>query len=246
MALNSATGEERWYVARDEGTNWSTPYIWEHDGRTELITTGSDQVRSYDLDGNELWRFRGMNSITIPQPFSAHGLLYVTSGYVGDQVRPVYAIRPGATGDITLADGENSSDAVAWYDDSAGPYHPTPLVYGDHYITLHDRGFFTVHDALTGEERYFTEQQVQTQEVRRRIAPGATGFTASPWAYNGMVFALSEDGDTFVMDANDQFRVVATNALEEVAMSTPAIVRGSLLIRTRSHLWRFTDQSRSQ
>ena len=244
VALNSATGEERWYVERDEGTNWSTPYIWEHDRRTELITTGSDQVRSYDLDGNELWRFRGMNSITIPQPFSAHGLLYVTSGYVGDQVRPVYAIRPGASGDITLADGATSSDAVAWYDDSAGPYHPTPLVYGDHYITLHDRGFFTVHDARTGEERYFTDQQVQTQEVRRRIAPGATGFTASPWAYNGMVFALSEDGDTFVMDANDQFRVVATNALEEVAMSSPAIVRGSLILRTRSHLWRLTDLSR--
>ena len=186
-----------------------------------------------------------MNSIVIPQPFSAHGLLYVTSGYVGDPVRPVYAIRPGASGDITLAEGEISSDAVAWYNDSAGPYHPTPLVYGDHYITLHYRGFLTVHDARTGAERYFTEQQIQTQEVRRRIAPGATGFTASPWAYNGMLFVLSEDGDTYVMDANDNYRVVATNALDEIAMSSPAIARGSLFIRTRSHLWRLTDVSRA-
>ena len=80
VALDAATGAERWRVDRDEGTNWATPFIWEHEARTELITTGSDLVRAYDLDGNELWSFRGMNSISIPQPFSAHGLLYVMSG----------------------------------------------------------------------------------------------------------------------------------------------------------------------
>ena len=121
-----------------------------------------------------------MNSITIPQPFSAHGLLYVMSGYVAEAVRPVYAIRPGAAGDISLADGETSSEFVAWYQDTAGPYHPTPLVYGDYYFTLLDRGFFTVHDALSGEELYLTEQQIQQQEVRRRVARGTGGFTASP------------------------------------------------------------------
>ena len=246
VALDAATGTERWRVDREEGTNWSTPFIWEHEGRTELVTTGSDLVRSYDLDGRELWRFSGMNSISIPQPFSAHGLLYVMSGYVGDAVRPVYAIRPGAEGDITLPEDETSSDYVAWYQDTAGPYHPTPLVYGDYYVTLLDRGFLTVHDARTGEELYFTEQQIQTQEVRRRVAPGATGFTSSPWAYNGMVFVLSEDGDTYVLDSNDRFRLVATNSLGEVAMSTPAIVRGNLFIRTRSHLWRLSDLSGSR
>ena len=246
VALDAATGVERWRDDRDEGTNWSTPFVWEHEGRTELVTTGSDLVRSYDLDGRELWSFRGMNSISIPQPFAAHGLLYVMSGYVGDAVRPVYAIRPGAEGDITLPDGATSSDHVVWFQDAAGPYHPTPLVYGDYYFTLLDRGFFTVHDARTGEELYFTEQQIQTQQVRRRVARGATGFTSSPWAYNGMVFVLSEDGDTYVLDSNDRFRLVATNALEEVAMSSPAIARGNLFIRTRSHLWRITDLSESE
>ena len=246
VALDAETGAERWRDDRDEGTNWSTPFVWEHEGRTELVTTGSDLVRSYDLDGRELWSFRGMNSISIPQPFAAHGMLYVMSGYVGDAVRPVYAIRPGAEGDITLPDGATSSDYVAWYQDAAGPYHPTPLVYGDYYVTLLDRGFFTVHDAHTGEELYFTEQQIQTQEVRRRVARGATGFTSSPWAYNGMIFLLSEDGDTYVLDSNDRFRLVATNALEEVAMSTPAIARGNLFIRTRSSLWKLTDLSESK
>ena len=246
VALDAATGAERWRADRDEGTNWSTPYVWEHEGGTELVTTGSDLVRSYDLDGRELWRFRGMNSIAIPQPFAAGGLLYVTSGYVGDAVRPVYAIRPGAEGDVTLPDGAAGSEHVVWYQDTAGPYHPTPLVYGDYYFTLLDRGFFTVHDARTGEELYFTEQQIQTRQVRRRVARGAAGFTSSPWAYNGMVFVLSEDGDTYVLDSNDRFRLVAANALEEVAMSSPAIARGSLFIRTRSHLWRLSDLSESR
>ena len=243
VALDTATGEERWHVDRDEGTNWSTPFVWQNTLRTELVTTGSDEVRSYDLSGRELWTFRGLNSIAIPQPFGAHGLLYVTSGYVGDAVKPVFAIRPGASGDITLEDGQESSQYVAWYNETAGPYNPTPLVYGDHYFTLLDQGFFTVHDARTGEERYFTEQQIVGQEVRRRVARGTGGFSASPWAYNEKVFVLSEEGVTYVLDAAQNFNVVATNSLDEVALSSPAIARGSLFIRTRSHLWRLTDAS---
>ena len=243
VALDTATGEERWRADRDEGTNWSTPFIWENEQRTELVTTGTDAVRSYDLMGRELWTLRGLNSIVIPQPFSAHGLLYVTSGYVGDAVKPVFATRPGASGDITLQDGRQSSEHIAWYDDTAGPYNPTPLVYGDHYFTLLDRGFFTVHDARTGEEQYFTEQQIVAREVRRRIAPGTGGFSASPWAYNGKIFVLSEEGDTYAIDTADDFRVVGTNSLDAVALASPAIARGSLFIRTRSHLWRLTDLS---
>ncbi|MEO2195465.1 MAG: PQQ-binding-like beta-propeller repeat protein [bacterium] len=241
VALDAATGAERWRVDRDEGTNWSTPFVWQHDARTELVTAGSDHVRSYDLDGNELWRFSGLNTISIPQPFSANGLLYVTSGYVGDAVRPVFAIRPGAQGDITLQAGEASNDAVVWYQDRAGPYHPTPLVYGDYYFTLLDQGFYTVHDAHTGEEQYYSEQQVLNQEVRRRVAVGAGGFTASPWAYNDKIFVLSEEGSAYVINPADDFNVVGSNDLGEVAMSSPAIARGSLFIRTRSHLWRLSD-----
>ena len=241
VALDTETGEEGWRVTREEGTNWATPFVWEHEGRTELITVGSDAVRAYDLEGKEIWGFTGMDSIAIPQPFSAHGLLYVTTGYIGDRVKPVYAIRPGASGDITLKEGQQSNEFVVWYDDSAGPYHPTPLVYGDYYFTLLDLGFFTVHDAKTGEELYFTDSQKENKEVRRRIARGSGGFTASPWAYNGKVFVLSEDGDTYVLDTTNGFELVGTNSLDEVAMSTPAVSRGSLFIRTRSHVWRLTN-----
>ena len=131
-----------------------------------------------------------------------------------------------------VTDGERVyADYIVWYDATAGPYHPTPLVYGDYYFTLLDFGFFTVHDALTGEELYFTEQQIQNKQVRQRVARGSGGFTASPWAYNGKIFVLSEDGDTYVIDTANEFRVVATNSLPEVAMSSPAIASGSLFIR---------------
>ncbi len=241
MALDAATGRELWRVDRDKGTNWATPFVWRNEKRTELVTAGTPQVRSYDLDGKELWRFSGMNSISIPQPFSAHGLLYVTSGYIGDRIKPVYAVRPGASGDITLAADQKSNDFIVWYQDGAGPYHPTPLVLGDYYFTLLDLGFYTVHDARTGEPQYFSEEQKQDKSVRRRLMRGSGGFTASPWAYNGKVFALSEDGDTYVLDSAKGFEVVGTNSLDETAMSSPAIARGSLFIRTRSHLWRLTE-----
>lgn len=242
LGLDATTGEEGFRVKREEGTNWSTPFVWEHEGRTEIVTTGSDEVRSYDMEGRLLWHMTGMDSISIPQPFSAHGLLYMTSGYIGDKVKPVFAIRPGAKGDITLEEGQQSNEFVVWYNSSAGPYHPTPLVYGDYYFTLLDLGFFTVHNAKTGEELYFTEDQKTTKQVKRRIKRGSGGFTASPWAYNGKIFVLSEDGDTYVLDTAKGFELVATNSLDEVSMSTPAIAQGSLFIRTRGHLWRLTEE----
>ena len=230
LALNKKTGEQVWRADREEGTNWATPYIWENESRTEIITPGTKWVRSYDLNGKLLWQFTGMSSISIPTPFSKYGMVYIASGYVGDQVRPVYAVRPGASGDITLKAGEKSNQYIAWYQPQAGPYNPSPLIYGDYYYTLLDRGFFTCHDAKTGKEIY----------GKVRIDAGVNAFTSSPWAYNGKIFCLSEDGDTFVIQAGPEFKVLAKNSLDEMCMATPAIARGSLIIRTASKLYRIT------
>jgi len=228
LALDKKTGKQIWRVERNEKSNWATPYIWNSGKRTELITAGTMRVRSYDLDGNLLWELGGMSSIVIPTPFSKFGLLYVTSGYVGDQVRPVFAIKPGAKGDISLKPGETSNQYIAWYQPTAGPYNPSPLIYGDYYYTLLDRGFLTCHDARRGQEIY----------GKQRIDPAAAAFTSSPWAYNGKIFALSEDGDTFVMQAGKDFKVLGKNTLDEMCMATPAIARDSLIIRTVSKLYR--------
>jgi outer membrane protein assembly factor BamB len=227
VALDKRTGKQIWRVERDEASNWSTPYIWENE-RTEIVTSGTRKVRSYDLDGKLLWELGGMSSIVIPTPFAQHGLLFLASGYVGDEVRPVYAVRPGAHGDISLKEGEASNEYVAWYQRQAGPYNPSPLVYGDLYYTLLDRGIMTCRDAHTGREIY----------GKQRIDPEASAFTASPWAYNGKIFALSEDGDTFVIHAGPEFKVIGKNSLEEMCMATPAIARGSLIIRTATKLYR--------
>ncbi|HXG66076.1 MAG TPA: PQQ-binding-like beta-propeller repeat protein [Blastocatellia bacterium] len=230
VALDKKTGKQIWRVARDEGSNWATPYIWENERRTEIVTSGTQKVRSYDLNGKLLWELKGMSSIAIPTPFSAFGLLYISSGYVMDSLRPVYAIRPGAAGDISLKEGEKSNQHIAWFQPQAGPYNPSPLIYGDYYYTLLDRGFFTCHDARTGKEIY----------GKQRISAESTAFTSSPWAYNGKIFCLSEDGDTFVIQAGPEYKLLGKNSLDEMCMATPAIARGSLFIRTASRLYRIT------
>jgi outer membrane protein assembly factor BamB len=230
LALSAETGNEIWRIPRDEGTNWSTPFVWENEQRTEIVTTGTDRVRSYDLAGDPLWELTGMSSITIPTPFAEFGLLYLSSGYLGDQQRPVYAIHPGASGDISLRGSETANRFIAWSQPQAAPYNPSQILYGDVLYTLLDRGFFTAHDARTGEEIY----------SRQRIAVGAA-FTASPWAYDDKIFALSEDGDAYVIRAGRTFEVIGRNPLDEFTMATPAIAHGSLFIRTRSKLYRIAE-----
>jgi outer membrane protein assembly factor BamB len=209
--------------------------VWENELRTEIVTAGMNKIRSYDMDGKVLWELRGMTVNTVPTPFAAQGLVFVSSGYPGGSPRPVYAVRPGATGDITLKAGETSNQYVAWYQPALGTYNTSALVYGDLHYTLLDRGFLLCHDARTGTQVY----------GRQRITPDTSGFTASPWAYNGKVFLLSEDGDTFVIQAGPEFKVVGKNSLNEMTLATPAVVRGSVIVRTQSKLYRITKGGRS-
>jgi len=202
--------------------------IWQNEQRTELVTSGRVKVRSYDLDGTLLWQMGGMSSIVIPTPFAKHGLLYISSGYVGDRNRPLYAIRPGAKGDITLNEDQDSNKHVLWCQKKAGPYNPSPIAYRDYLYVLYDRGFFGCYDAKSGNEVY----------SRQRIAAEASAFTSSPWANNGKIFCLSEDGDSFVIQAGPEFKVLGSSKLDEMCMATPAAVRGSLIIRTISRLYR--------
>ena len=227
-ALDADTGSVVWLVRRKEKSNWSTPFLWKNKVRTEIVTVGVGKVRSYNLDGQKLWELTGMSSICIPTPSADNGLLYISSGYVGDfRRRPVMAIKPGATGDISLKSGETKNDYIAWSQRYAGPYHPSPLVYQGRIYVLYDRGLIACYDAKTGKEVY----------GKKRL-PG-TAYTASPWAYHGKIFCLSEDGVTIVIEAGDTFRVVGSNELnDEMTLATPAIVGDSLLIRSQKKLYR--------
>jgi outer membrane protein assembly factor BamB len=227
VAYDVRTGKVNWRSERDEGHNWATPFIWKNPLRTEIVTAGESRVRSYDTAGKLLWQFSGrMTDVSIPTPVAAHGMIYVSSGYIGNDHRPAYAVRPGASGDITVKFGDEPSPFVAWYQPRIGSYNPSPIVYGDYYYTLIDAGFLTAHDARTGKEVY----------GRQRIEAGAT-FTASPVAYNGKLFLLSEDGNTYVVQAGPEYKLLGKNPLDEMALASPAIAGKTLLIRTMSHLY---------
>ncbi len=232
-AFDARTGAQLWRTAReDEKSNWATPFVWQNDLRTEIVTTGTRKVRSYDTNGTLLWELAGMTTIHAVTPVAGHGLLFVSSGYFPDNPRPTYAIRPGAKGDISLKASETSNAFIAWSNPTLASAYPSPLVLGDQYYTLMDRGFLTSNDPKTGKEIY----------GRQRIAVDSGTFTASPWAYNGKIFAISEDGDTFVMQAGSDFKLLGRNALDEMTLASPAIANGSLFIRTATKLYRITKR----
>jgi outer membrane protein assembly factor BamB len=229
LALDKKTGDEVFRVHRDEKSNWATPYIWENAERTEVVTCGTGKVRSYDLKGQLLWELGGMSVIAIPTPVEGNGLLYLCSGYVGDRKnRPIYAVKAGASGDITPKDEQDIGEYIAWYHKFAGPYNPSPIVYGDYFYVLYDRGTVNCYDRRTGQVIYEGQQ----------LASDARAFTVSPWANHGKLFFLSEDGDTFVVQAGREFKVLGRNALNEMCMATPATLRGSIVIRTLTKLYR--------
>ena len=235
-AFDAKGGNQLWRTDREaDASNWSTPFVWQNEVRTEVVTTGSKGVRSYGTDGKLLWQLTGMTSIHAVTPIASHGLLFVSSGYFPDSKRPTYAIKPGASGDISLKGEERSNAFVAWSQPTLAPAYPSPLVVGDQYYTLMDRGFVTSNDPRTGEEIY----------GRQRIAVDAGTFSASPWSYNGKIFAISEDGDTFVMQAGKEFKVLGRNSLGEMTLATPAIANGSVFIRTATKLYRITDAARA-
>ena len=234
VAFDKRTGNQVWRTNRDEKSNWTTPLVWRNERRTEIVTAATGGVRSYDVNGTLLWELSGMSTFAVPSPVAANGLLYVMSGYTASPLRPVYAIRPGATGDISLEADATSNAFIAWSDRTLGTFHPSPLVYRGCLYVLHDRGFLTCNDAGTGRPIY----------GRQRISTDTATFTASPWAYNGKVFALSEDGDTYVIQAGPEFKVLGRNSLGEMALATPAVAHGSLIIRTASKLRRISHDEK--
>jgi outer membrane protein assembly factor BamB len=234
-AYDTRRGIKLWQIqeTKERGFGWSTPFVWENGARTEVITVSKRRVSSYDLDGKPLWYLNGLSGSTTPTPFAANGLLYASSGYPG-AFRPVYAIRPGASGNITLKDGETSNEFIAWSNPALATYLPSPIVYRDQLCSLYARGLFTCHDARTGKEIY----------GRQRIDPQASGFSTSPWAYNGKIFLASEDGDVYVIDAGPEFKILHKNSMGEmIHTASPAIAQSSLIIRTASSLWKIARTS---
>ena len=233
-AYDLKTGKQVWKTSREEIPSWATPTVYEGKTRAELITNGTKAIRGYDLAaGKELWRLTPNSEITTPTPFVAHDLIYVTSGYA--PIQPIYAIRPGATGDITLKEGEVSNQFIAWSTKRGGPYMPTPIVYGDLLYVCSNQGVMTAYHARTGERVY-----------QQRLADRGGAFTASMVASDGKIYLSSEDGEVFVVKAGPKHELLSVNPMGEVLMATPAISDGMLIVRGLKHLFAVAENSAPQ
>lgn len=228
-AYHLKNGKLAWKTPREEIPSWGTPTIYEGKTRAELIANGSKAIVGYDpATGKELWRLSPNSEITTPTPFVAHDLIFVTSGYA--PIQPIYAIRPGANGDISLKDGKESNDFIVWSKQRGGPYMPTPVVYGDLLYTCSNQGVLTAYNAKTGERVY-----------QERLGGKGGAFTASPVASDGKIYLSSEDGDIFVVRAGPKYELLATNPVGQVMMATPAISDGLVIVRGVSHVFAFGE-----
>lgn len=228
-AFDKQTGKQAWRTHRDIGgkgqptrSGWATPFVWRHALRTEIVTVGPGEAISYDLAGKELWRLSGMAATPIPTPFAYEGLLYIDGG----RGKSLFALRPGAKGNISLKENQTSNEFIVWSQPRGGTYLPSPVAYEGGVYALTETGILSRFDAKTGEQTYKT-----------RIDPTATAFTTSPWAYNGKLFCLSEEGQTFVIAAGEKFQLLHVNELDDMAQASPALVGERLLIRTERTLY---------
>ena len=238
-ALDAKTGQELWTVKRTDlasrlASGWATPFVWQSSARTEIVTIGRGFVISYDTDGRELWRLKGMTQAT-PSPVAADGLLYVGSGSQGEANRPLLAIRPGASGDVSLRDDQTTNQFVAWFQPRFSGYTPSPLVYRGRVYAVNDNGVLQVADAKTGVEIY-----------KARVGGGGQTFSSSPLASQGRIYFLSEDGVAFVLRAGDRYDEIAKNTLGEMSLATPAADADSLYIRTQTRLYRIRGAAASK
>jgi len=237
-AVDAKTGKELWRTPRHTDSpyskdGWSTPFVWESGSRTEIIAVGHQHAISYDLNGKEIWRLSGITG-AIPTPLAGKEMLYVATGSQGEEGRPVFAVRPGASGDISLKEGETSNDYVAWHHPRASAYIPSPLLYQGYLYFVRDNGILSVFDAKSGERLY-----------RARVGGGGHTFASSPWAFDGKVFFLSEDGDTFVAQPGKTYEEIGKNSLGEMSLASPAISGDSLFIRTLTKLYRISPTQKT-
>jgi outer membrane protein assembly factor BamB len=224
-AFDVDTGKQVWRTNREEIPSWSTPTIFESSGRAELVTQATTFTRGYDPEtGKELWRLSGNSEITIPTPIVGPGVVLVTNGY--QRVQPIFAIKPGARGDITLKGDDTKSEFIAWSTKRGGPYIPTPLIYRDQLYVLTNFGVLSAYNVTTGERIY-----------QERLGGTGGAFSASPIAADGKLYLSSEDGDVFVVKGGPQYQLLAKNSIGEVIMATPAVSDGLLIVRGLKNIY---------
>ncbi len=227
-AFDLKDGRELWRTARAEIPSWGTPTLVPAKDHTEIATNAPKAIRGYDADtGKQLWSMSPNSEVVCTTPVSAAGLIYVTAGY--PPVQPIYAIKVGSSGDLTLKDGKESSDAIAWSKQRGGVYLPSPLVYEERLYTVSNNGILSVYDAKSG-----------TRVYQQRVGEGGS-FVASPVLAAGKLYISSEDGDVYVVKAGAQYELLSKNPIGEPVLATPALAGDLLLVRGAKHLFAIAE-----
>ncbi len=224
VALDKSTGAELWRQARDEPETWATPLIVEAGGRTQVITAGERHTYGYDLETGELvWEGPGLTVNPIPSPVYGDGIVYLTSGYRGEALRAVRL--DGAAGDI------EGTAAILWEHNRDTPYVSSPLLYdGTLYFLKSNSPILTAFDVASGRPHYGPQRLGGLREIY-----------SSPVGAAGRVYFLGRDGGALVIENGSEFKVLATNSLDDGFEASPAIVGDELYLRGRRFLYRIED-----
>lgn len=217
-------GKELWRTPRKDVPTWGTPTVARVGDQTQILVNGWHHIGAYEFTtGKEIWKLNGGGDIPVPTPIIGDGFAYFTSGH---RFSPMRGIRLNSTGDITPnKDVPMTNSPIAWVKEGKGNYMQTPILVGDLLFGCVDWGILTCFDARTGSINF-----------SERIGSGSEGFTASPVSDGRHVYFTSEVGNVYVADAGAKFSMVATNALGETCMASPAISNGTLFFRAREHL----------
>jgi len=218
-AFDLKSGEQLWKQDRDDYPGWETPNIYS-DGTQDLVVLNGYKHRgAYDFEsGEEVWRMSGGGDIPIPSPVIGKEFVYFNSAH--GKSSPILAIQKDATGDITLKEGELTNEYVSWSKIRGGAYMSTMLLYGDYLYCARWNGNLTCYNAQTGEQMY-----------SEKVGDG-NSYTTSPVAVDGVVYVADNKGSVYSVKAGPVFELLATNQLNDVYMSTPAIVPNYMVFKT--------------
>jgi outer membrane protein assembly factor BamB len=220
LALDADNGNTVWKTEREELPSWGTPTVAKTSVGPILVTNASNYIRGYDpRSGKELWRLGGSSKITAPTPVFCDDMFAVVSGRGPE--RPIFVVKAGARGDLTLPEGKSNSEAIVWSRSGRGSYMPTPLIYEGILYVLGNNGLFDAYNLRTGEEVY-----------RQRLPVVGSGFSASPVGSDGKIYLSNEDGEMLVIAAGPKFAHIQTNSMGEMLMATPALSDGVMYVRS--------------
>jgi len=221
-SLDLVTGREIWKTSRgDEVSTWCTPAICAKDGKVQVIANGFNHICGYDFEtGKEIWKLSNGGDAPAPAPVVANDLIYLNSAH--GKFSPIFAVRPNAIGDITLAPDSTRNQYIAWSIKRGGAYMQTPLIYNGYLYNLQVNGQLMCFDAMTGELKY--------KESLKEA------FTASGIAADGKLYFSSEEGNIYTIQAGPEFKLLSKNPLNDICMATPAISGNTIFFRTQHYL----------